>query len=1119
MTTKRHFDNDVQESIYRNNHKLTADKIKQKLSEVKNERTKSRRRWIWELMQNAKDVPNPYGGVSINIHFTNGALIFSHNGDPFYANQITGLIQQVSTKRSDAGDEKTTGKFGTGFISTHLLSDIINVRGIVKRTESIHREFEITLDRSGDTSEDLLPNIESNLERIVQLDSSADFREIPMYLEQRTENDYDTRFEYPLIDIEAKKAAEVGVSDLVNTLHYTMVNVDQIKKVTVINDLTNEIDVYHKVCLKNEEYIDIIQIQVDKNNQPQDPYTILRWKEEEIHLLVRVEAEDNYSLIPLTGKEPYLYRDFPLIGTEKFHFPFVVNGLTFYPTEKRDGLLLNDNSSEPEHNKDLLLSAFRAGIKFTDWLIANDAQNLFVLANTRIPNYGPLEPETTQWFKNFQKTWRNKILGKKMVECGTKNICIKDALFPRSNNSQLAEDHTHLFDLSFIFIGQDKLPIKNIHEKWLKSLGPLEEKDSWGMDLLLDEISLLKLIESCNNLDQLHLLGAPAYNSISKTQWLNKVFSFLESKKIIELILPYKVIPNQKGDLNKLEKLWWESLKEPIPDEILNVLELIELDWRSELIHRKIGFHGMTKQERTLSDASTAINNFISKSQKQIMPSGDFLKHPKCINILIGVLQLVTTNYDLQSFRCNVFKYAKELLHFADDLKTLEKLEGLNFSVASKWLAKYINSTISKTETIDVLANTLSKTKDQAIIWLDNYLRFLERSGDNSVLLKEGNIVPNRNNKFSAFDSLYNFGTEERPLNTELLKLLQQFDNKQNWFPKLVADGIGIKLPEAYKFEELAKSIKVQVDSIQANDQYENYRDQLLSLISWCNERKNKELAKIYLSEFLEKANRIFFILSVEKSGHGDAFIQLMKNPEKLPELLKIIKSGIDLKDITENLPELLKMLESGIDFKDITEISDIVKDPAQKQKVLEYARQLKEEKSDFDFKRRIGEAIENYFKEALETVQLNAEVKYRGSGSHDFVIRNIHNQKEFFIELKSHKNGDKQTPIKLAISQARLAVSDSARFGLCIIERPTKDHHDIVGYIKNNLQYLGGLKLDFETVVTKANELEKIIRDSSSISIELKDKSYLVKVSHEYIAARKKAFQELIQKIKSAIE
>ena len=114
---------DIEDPDYieqRNNRKLTADKIRQILSKVQNNPSDSAKRWVWELMQNAKDVPNKFGRVSLKIILSNDILEFKHNGDPFSLSNIFSLIQQVSSKDSSNSDEDVTGKFGTGFISTHL---------------------------------------------------------------------------------------------------------------------------------------------------------------------------------------------------------------------------------------------------------------------------------------------------------------------------------------------------------------------------------------------------------------------------------------------------------------------------------------------------------------------------------------------------------------------------------------------------------------------------------------------------------------------------------------------------------------------------------------------------------------------------------------------------------------------------------------------------------------------------------------------------------------------------------------------------------------------------------------------------------------------------------------
>ncbi len=225
----------VDDEIAYNNYKLTADKILQLLSQIRGDRSASAKRWVWELLQNAKDVPNKFGKVSVEIELVSkDTLKFRHNGDTFTTMNITGLIQQVSSKDSQ-NREGQTGKFGTGFICTHLLSDIIDVEGVVTYM-GVNRRFSIALDRSGYRSEDLLPRIESTLEELRHIETA--YSVVDNYEANRTEQSFDTVFTYHLTTEEKKKSAIEGLDDLINTLPITLVTQSKkIKQVRVINRL------------------------------------------------------------------------------------------------------------------------------------------------------------------------------------------------------------------------------------------------------------------------------------------------------------------------------------------------------------------------------------------------------------------------------------------------------------------------------------------------------------------------------------------------------------------------------------------------------------------------------------------------------------------------------------------------------------------------------------------------------------------------------------------------------------------------------------------------------------------------------------------------------------------
>ena len=139
-------------------------------------------------MQNATDVKYDNEKISVQIILDENLLVFKHNGKYFKLNHILGLLQQVSSKDSQ-NLEGQTGKFGTGFIGTHLLSDVIDVKGILYLKDNDFREFKVSLDRSEQKSEILAQKIEKSIEMFYKMDEQKDnFIPKPNYLENRNIN-------------------------------------------------------------------------------------------------------------------------------------------------------------------------------------------------------------------------------------------------------------------------------------------------------------------------------------------------------------------------------------------------------------------------------------------------------------------------------------------------------------------------------------------------------------------------------------------------------------------------------------------------------------------------------------------------------------------------------------------------------------------------------------------------------------------------------------------------------------------------------------------------------------------------------------------------------------------
>ena len=103
----------------------TAQGVFKHLNEMKS--SGRHKRWIWELLQNARDVSTDTDNHLIaEVKYSGEELVFLHNGRGFTVDEIAHLIFYGSTKIED---ERAIGQYGSGFLTTHLLSWEIDVSG------------------------------------------------------------------------------------------------------------------------------------------------------------------------------------------------------------------------------------------------------------------------------------------------------------------------------------------------------------------------------------------------------------------------------------------------------------------------------------------------------------------------------------------------------------------------------------------------------------------------------------------------------------------------------------------------------------------------------------------------------------------------------------------------------------------------------------------------------------------------------------------------------------------------------------------------------------------------------------------------------------------------------
>ncbi|MGG5210784.1 sacsin N-terminal ATP-binding-like domain-containing protein [Chryseobacterium sp. MIQD13] len=1042
-------EDDVDAIIRKNNYKLTADKIKEKLSKILNDPSQSAKRWIWELMQNAKDVKNKFGKVSVEIELFNDQLVFRHNGDPFKMANVTGLIQQVSSKDSNNTDEEVTGKFGTGFIATHLLSDVITVNGIVYH-KNTHKEFEVVLDRGGRTSEELLPKIEDALEKVRKIDTDSSFRTIENYENDREEEHYHTSFSYILTNDEKKDAAKDGIADVENTLPLTLVNVPKIKQVKIINQIQNTINTYKSEDIYDDGQIRKIQIKVSNGKSRY----FITYYTAELSLSVEVNDFENLKLIEHFGKTPNLYRDFPLIGSDKFYFPFVFNGNKLHPTEERSGIPIHSESAADHlDNRRLVESAFEAAKVFTNYLLQIGAQNLYVCAMSRLPDE-KWQSASKLWYESLQKDYRSFLNKKALIETdflenGKQNIELDFAYLPFYCDNE--NDRLKFYNIVAPFIGRDKIPKKELLINWIKASGPKDELKSWGRNIRYSIVELLEELQGLKNLDA---LSGKIQGEIKAIDWLNSLYAFLIEYKETDYLKEFAIIPNQNNCFQKLtpDTLHLEDKEFNIPDEFLNVLNDLGDDWKNKLIHREVKMPGQNIEKKDLLLASNRINEIIKKD--------DFRKRPNYFKIVIDILRNITSLENTENFRIEIFQRGKQLFRFEENVRKVSNTANFNFRNALNIYIEDFNSEIESLVNIYGLSKKLNIDKPAAVLWLDNYLNRLLSKQDYSHHIQFGNIVPNRYEEFCAYDDLKNFGTKESPLDDDLILILNKLDTSQDWNKKLVLDGINIDCQPKI-FEELAVSVDSAIIEIEKQEAIEigyinSFKESIFKLIEWCNQNESRSN---YLKHFKQRKNDLWVKFSMTNE-----ILTLIKDEEAIGTLRLIKESKVS----KEQLADLLEFYPNGLP-----------------QNLMDYAKEDSRKKKEFSNLLKIGSKVEQLFVETLKDFNFlsnREEIVHAGGGSYDIRVSNPETGKSFYIELKSCKfqNTD---PISIAISQAKRAVSElkNENFAIVVIERANENVMDVeyvrknCKYFKNPGEYLFHIVDGYNTIEETANKNEKV--------------------------------------------
>ena len=572
----------INTSADRAHTQLVATKIDRGMRELRNlsrSSTSGKRRWVWELLQNAKDVHQD-GGVNVRIDYdsTKNTLVFHHSGRPFTADNIRFLIEQISTKdreKDEDGVRKETGKFGTGFLSTHLLSEVVMVSGVAKEPDLDFKRFNLILDRSGQDLPAICAAVTAAKEAMRNLDSLPAFTSY-------VKNDFNTSFEFNLADNLSHSTATSGIEDLRRCLAYTLTFVPEINSV----GLGVQKKIYH-CCF--DELMEDTNLRLSKIRIGLDG-----GKEEIISVATITKGLTNVSIPVICSGEsvrigelckdtPRLFCDFPLVGSEVFPFPAIINNPHFDPTDPRDGIYLTDaerGASSTENNKQIIHTAVELYADFARSAISQNWENLHLLAEV-----GQLREKvgwvSHEWVQaNVINEIRSVVANEKIVTvaagCEKKAILGPDHLplvwFPIARNQSVREQIWKLASQWF----PSAIPIREHVEAWNRLL--------WAECGQLTSERFCGFVERENSVAELtgKLGGQDCFT------WLNEFYAMLhdDRENTENLTNDRSIFPNQNGVFCQIRTLHLDS--GDIGDDFKNILRLFDCDIRNTLLDERL---------------------------------------------------------------------------------------------------------------------------------------------------------------------------------------------------------------------------------------------------------------------------------------------------------------------------------------------------------------------------------------------------------------------------------------------------------------------------------------------------------------------------------------------------
>lgn len=565
---------------------VPAQRLLEKLSLLKNRVDEAKKRWFWELLQNASDYNET---VNVKLTVSDSEVTFSHDGTPFSVRDVLNVISPDSNKADDEVHKDNIGKFGTGLVSTHILSSVMKVSGFCDK-DGMYYKFLVLLDRSCYKEKKVL------IEQITE--AKACFRE-SLVLQSLTAN-FNTSFTYALgislPDLPVLNASDIDLEYLYDTLPYTLCFMPKVQTIVIEDNRTKKGVERFEISKGNVKDGQIIDFVITKDGQTQT-WQFAYFVVDDVATVFRF---DDKEILPFPKGMSRIFCGLPLVGTEEIGMPFLLNSLKFKPTQEREGVELDPATNTL--NRKLFESSVVLYGKMLDFVEKNKMRNAFYLARLR-NKYNGTQISNQQFYNLYLAGYKRHILSHSIVfneeerfvsfssiilpfkESGPDMDLYENCELLKKSSLPKKDDYQEWFDITDFTIFKEQ---KYTYEKFAKEIEVKENIYSFGKSP--DEIIL----------------------------WLHKCASYFCVCDRY-MFSRYRLLPNQNGNLCMTNNGLYADVS--LPDELKEIHDALygvrNVKIGDKLLNRSFNDLNILNQEYTLEMLAKDIDNELSAQYSQ----------------------------------------------------------------------------------------------------------------------------------------------------------------------------------------------------------------------------------------------------------------------------------------------------------------------------------------------------------------------------------------------------------------------------------------------------------------------------------------------------------------------